>query len=333
MKYPCKKVNGVKYYQENADTVFAIINDKKYVQNEVENITVNRNAIEYYKEAYEFKKKIEEYGLRDLNSSSAVDSKGKYYKNYAENNPYPNDYEIFNELFNDSNSGTCIEDSNSQFNNHKLQVIKNSIESNLIPAISNYNKVSTSGVNFAMPKLEEYEWEQITQNVSMITFLQGLNIGGKIYNGYSIISNNNNEEYVAEESIYILSNGEYHKVTDNDLLDNINDQTIGLLNISFDRRSTTANLKVDDTEYSKSIYYYPREEEACYNSIINANGMEQKIDVYEYLKDAGTSGSTNAKYKLAQIYYTALGRERYGMYRVTNKLEKIQEYLKNNLTQ
>ena len=35
------------------------------------------------------------------------------------------------------------------------------------------------------------------------------------------------------------------------------------------------------------------------------------------------------KYKLAQKYYTALGRERYGMYRVTNKLEKIQEELKN----
>lgn len=31
------------------------------------------------------------------------------------------------------------------------------------------------------------------------------------------------------------------------------------------------------------------------------------------------------KYELARIYYTALGRERYGMYRVTNKLEDVQE--------
>ncbi|MCI8443915.1 MAG: hypothetical protein HFJ37_01855 [Clostridia bacterium] len=319
----------MKYYQENEDTVFAIINDKKYVQNEITNITVNQNAIEYYKEAYEFKEKLSKYPvLKDLDSSKAVDAKGENYSSYGENNPYPYRYKVFGELFNDSNKGPYIEDSNSQFNNHKLQVIKNSIESNLIPAISNYNKISTSGVNFAMPKLQEYEWEQITQNVSMLTFLQGLNIGGKIYNGYSIISNNNNEEYVAEDSIYILNKGEYHKVTDSDLLDNINDQTIGLLNINFDRRATTANLKVEDTEYSRSVYYYPREEKACYNSIINANGTEPKVNVYEYLKEAGTSGLTSAKYKLAQIYYTALGRERYGMYRVTNKLEDIQEYLK-----
>ena len=58
-----------------------------------------------------------------------------------------------------------------------MQVIKNSIESNLVPAISNYNHVSATDVNFAMPKLQDYEWEQIAQNVSAITFLQGLNIG------------------------------------------------------------------------------------------------------------------------------------------------------------
>lgn len=30
-----------------------------------------------------------------------------------------------------------------------------------------------------MPKLTDIDWEELTTNVSMITFLQGLNIGGK----------------------------------------------------------------------------------------------------------------------------------------------------------
>ena len=87
---------------------------------------------------------------------------------------YYNYGKIFDELF--DTTGTYIEDSNSNFNAHKLQVIKNSIESNLMVAIANYNNVSTSGVNFQMPKLQDYEWEQITQSISMITFLQGLNL-------------------------------------------------------------------------------------------------------------------------------------------------------------
>ena len=41
------------------------------------------------------------------------------------------------------------------------------------------------------------------------------------------------------------------------------------------------------------------------------------------------SGKTSNGYKLAQKYYTALGREREGMYRVTNKLEEIQEMFKD----
>ena len=66
---------------------------------------------------------------------------------------------------------------------------------------------------------------------------------------------------------------------------------------------------------------------ASYNSIVNPNGNENQ-NINEYFKNAGSNPSSNL-YKLAQIYYTALGRESYGMYRVTNKLEDIQEYLLN----
>ena len=69
-----------------------------------------------------------------------------------------------------------------------------------------------------MPKLQDTDWEKITANVGMISFLQGLNIGGKTYNGYTIITNNKNKEFVSEESIYIENNtNTYHRATDLDL--------------------------------------------------------------------------------------------------------------------
>ena len=60
-------------------------------------------------------------------------------------------------------------------------------------------------------------------NVSIISFLQGLNIGGKVYNGYSIVTNTKTEEVVNNDSIYIVtSEGQYHRATDTDLVGNNN---------------------------------------------------------------------------------------------------------------
>ena len=311
--YPCKKVNGVKYYQESDDHVFAIINDEKYDQPSVKSIMDNQNGRHYYEEALTFKSTIESLGIKNLTSSDAVDAYGNKYTD-NEKNTYDH-YSKFKELFSDE--GTDIEDSNSNFNAHKMQVIKNSIESNLIPAISNYNEVSTSDVNFAMPRLQDYEWEQLAQNVSMITFLQGLNIGGKIYSGYAIISNNNNEDYVSEESIYISDGNEYYRVTQEGLENKNISELVGIFNLDFERKST--NVSDGQETQTKTIYYYPREEMESYHLSGNQN-------IHEYFKDAERQSN---RYRLAQIYYTALGRERYGMYRVTNKLENIQRVLEN----
>ena len=71
------------------------------------------------------------------------------------------DYEIFK--YNDN--GVAIEEPNSNFNQHRLQVIRYSIEKNLSIAIANYNGYSTqTSTNFQMPKLKEDEWEKILNN-------------------------------------------------------------------------------------------------------------------------------------------------------------------------
>lgn len=339
--YPFKKINGVKYYKDGT-SVFASINDEIIVQHDVnaDAILKNKNGIKYYEDALEFSNWVKT-NLSDLTSYSAVDKNGNYYKDYPtlypddKNPPFQINRKIFAEL-NNTSSGKWIEDSDSEFNAHKTEVIKNAIESNLIVAISNYNNVSTSDVNFSMPKLQDYEWEELTKNISMITFLQGLSIGGKVYNGYSIVRNDLTEDFISEDSIYIAYGDTYYRITDKNLIkDGVwNDNAIGLLNTDFERRTSLATASKADgsgEKLTKNIYYYPRQEDGAYSSIISLNNTENET-VFQYLKDGrnGKYGGEKSEryYKMSQIYYTALGRERYGMYRVNNEYTKIQEELR-----
>lgn len=335
-KYQCKKINGVKYYINDENKVFTMLNDEQIYQNDTSFDNKNTNGKKYYEDAMEFSEWVKS-NLEDLSSNDAVDASGNSYNsdNYRDNNPFVAGRKIFSELKNGwRSSSKCIEDTDSEFNAHRIEVIKNSIESNLIVAISNYNKVSSSGVNFQMPKLTDIDWEELTTNVSMITFLQGLNIGGKIYSGYSIVRNDITEDFVSEDSIYICytNTATYYKVTDTTLTDTtLTDQneidpssTIGIFNVDFERKTA----QVSDKEQKKNIYYYPRSDMASYKSIINSNNNSNSAtSIKEYLYKVGQCNSTDFKYRIAQKYYTALGRERYGMYRVTNFLEDVQEDL------
>ena len=158
-----------------------------------------------------------------------------------------------------------------------------------------------------MPKLKEDEWDKIINNVSIISFLQGLNIGGKIYNGYSIITNNKNKEVVNEDSIYILTNdGQYHRANDKDLTKS-NNIVKGVLNIDFERKSNT-----DSNGNTK--YFFPQRALGCYSSIVSQTNVEATDNFYQYMEYKG---------KLASAYFTALGRERYGLYKTNNDPEEI----------
>lgn len=330
-KYQCKKINGVKYYIDDENKVFTMLNDEQIYQNDTSFDNKNTNGKKYYEDAMEFSEWVKS-NLEDLSSNDAVDASGNSYNsdNYRDNNPFVAGRKIFSELKNGWRSSKCIEDTDSEFNAHRIEVIKNSIESNLIVAISNYNKVSSSGVNFQMPKLTDIDWEELTTNVSMITFLQGLNIGGKIYSGYSIVRNDITEDFVSEDSIYICytNTATYYKVTDTTLTDQNEidpSSTIGIFNVDFERKTA----QVSDKEQEKNIYYYPRSDMASYKSIINSNNNSKSAtSIKEYLHKVGQCNSTDFKYRIAQKYYTALGRERYGMYRVTNFLEDVQEDLR-----
>lgn len=214
------KINGVKYYLDTDGSWYSTINGEKLPQDTVFNGT-NDSGVMYYKEADEFTDWIQN-NLGDLRTSDAVyEQDGS--TGLAEKEEW-GDEPIFTRQEDVNNEGVSIEDPNSNFNQHRLQVIRYSIEKNLSIAIANYNNYSGSlPTNFLMPELKEDEWEQILNNVSIISFLQGLSIGGKVYNGYSIVTNTKTEEVVNTDSIYLItSDGQYHRATDKELVGNNN---------------------------------------------------------------------------------------------------------------
>lgn len=302
--YETKKINGVKYYRYNGE-VFTNLNSVKTPQPGKDIGTTNDSAIQYYKNAEELKNNIKSSSLMYLRVSDAVDTDGRKFSEKADDEidsdtkaMFSSSEKIFGELDNNLNK-TQIEDDNSKFNEHRMNVIKYSIERNLSIAISNYNNVSaTVSTEFQLPKLKDYDWERIASNISVISFLQGINIGGKIYNGYAVVNNNKNEEYVSKDSIYILtSDNEYHSVRDQDLIGDKLNSARGYLNVDFEIKSGQVG------------FYCPRgDATGCYSSIITSLGVSEK-SIEEILKDNS---------KLASIYYTALGRERYSMYRIAN---------------
>ena len=242
--YTYNKVYGTKNYK-NGDNWFSIFGGQVYPGTQSDE--QSNAGVEYYRNAYEFTNWVRS-NLGDITTSHAKDDKGNSLADVFGTN-----IEIFGK---EQGNAESIEDPNSNFNQHRLAVIRYSIEKNLSIAIANYNRY-TPGIttNFQMPELKEDEWEKILNNVSIISFMQGLSIGGKIYNGYSIVTNTKTEEVVNLDSIYIItSDGYYHRATDSDLVKQNNNSYIkgAYFNIDFERKSVTNG--------TNTRYYYPHNE-------------------------------------------------------------------------
>ena len=315
-EYPYVKINGTKYYRVGNEIIY-FLNGTKTVQctntgtgndeySKYSDLIDNNNqAVKYYEEAKTFTDWLNNTDLIYLRYSNAVDSNGVPIWEGNETN-------IFVDNLN------SIENELSNFNQHRLAVIRYTIESNLSVAIANYNTYSGSTNDFQMPKLKEDEWESITHNIALISFLQGLNIGGKIYNGYTIVTNSESKEVVLESNIYILgTDGDYHKIGDGEIARNevqIGDSTYctspdgdtvrsaGRLNLDFKRKL------IINSSNNISRYYYPLQNyNASYNSIIMQDDVEPYDDIYAYVNSKSDD--------LKKAFYTALGRERKAQYK------------------
>ena len=162
-----------------------------------------------------------------------------------------------------------------------------------------------------MPRLKEYEWDKLLNNISVISFLQGLNIGGKIYNGYSVINNNKNKEVIPEESIYLVTDdNQYHRITD---IKNLKDKNIvdAVINIDLERKSIIHE--------DEQTYYYPKEYFGCYDCIV---GVGKNSDYEHNIESDNTYKFIDEEYgdDVKKAYYMAIGRERNAMYRLVRNL-------------
>ena len=343
--YNYVRYNGIKYYLDNKNGHNRIIYFLNGNLLEVkvgtstydslkEKIEQSDFAYFYYKEAFDFTDKVKKStSLTNLKYSDALDYviiDGKDYiskttpetpiggsekiKVWAEST----DVKIFDFNTDSDRPENNIECEKSNFNQHRLAVIKNKIRTNLAIAIANFN--SQDNINFQMPELSDEDWKKVMNNISMISFVQGIDIGGKTYNGYTIVNNSESKEVVREENIYILGkDGFYHRIGDEYLIKDSNNicgkylnynstsEAAGRLNLDFNRQMW---YKEDGGMY----YYYPlKDYYASYNSIVNQNYWDADYDMYG---DIYAYIAKKANDNLKKAFYTALGRERKGMYKV-----------------
>ena len=336
--YPYAKINGTKYYliedySDGKDCIVYILNGTPIIQYKDgdtqfiswrDMILNNNSAIQYYKDAQKFTDWLKNTSLKDLQYSHAIDEVIRDDGTIEITNVWQNDNRKIFEFNSTLTASNNIENELSEFNQHRLAVIRHKIETNLAVAISNYNDYSGADNVFQMPSLKEDEWEQITHNISLISFLQGLPIGGKIYNGYSIVTNSESKEVVLEEYIYILGDdNNYHKIgdtgfeIDGTLAINAGNyegssdgsgKTIsaGRLNLDFEK-----NLLVNSDNTVSSYYYSLKEYNASYDSVVMQNKVTTYDDIYAYVNDCGNED-------LKKAFYTALGRERYSAFKSSN---------------
>ena len=313
--------NGTKYYLDERNTrIIYFLNGnlmeikpkldeniessyKKY-ENMIEN---GESAYKFYDEANKFTQSVKNV-LANLTNKDAQDFIINSNGETIQTTVFYGDISIFD----DSNSN--IENADSNFNQHRLAVIKNKIRTNLAIAITNFN--SAYNIEFQMPELTEEDWAKAMNNISLISFIQGIDIGGKTYNGYTIINNSESKEVVREENIYILGNdGFYHRIGDKYLLEanniggnseyNSNVNASGRLNLDFNKQRAY-------TEDGRTVYYYPISKYyASYNSIVNQNYWDKDYDNYNDIYAYVATKNVN----LRKAFYMALGRERYGMYK------------------
>ena len=196
----------------------------------------------------------------------------------------------------------------SAFNEHRRQVIKNSITTNLQATLANYKGNIDE---FQMPELDETEWDKIINNVSLISFMQGLPLKNKYYRGYSVVTNTQSREFVNPNEIYIINRNKYHKITCKDSQNW--DAILGAYrNTTFLRKKYTGlNSNTGNTEEK---YYYMHHNRtsgfltSCYECIVTSSNTYSSIE----------EAIENAPPDVKKAYYTALYRERYVNYKSLN---------------
>ena len=226
------------------------------------------------------------------------------------------------------------EATDSNFNTHRIEVIKNSIKYNLNLAMSDFNRMSDS-FDASMPILLDEEWDKILNNISIVSFMQGLDCGLDVYNNYEIASSTNNELTVTPNEIFYVKKDEFNNESSN--YHRIDcpyfEETTGSEEyISFKSKEVKYDKVYDSSVATK--YKYDHKNLACY-TCINTNNYEDEslflnpnvtsyYDRIASLKKSKTSTSADSDSKRLAAYI-GIAHERQRTYK-TNALPVSEGY-------
>ena len=201
------------------------------------------------------------------------------------------------------------EDENSLFVKHKRKIIKDKLQSILNSSINAYARKSGNNY-YKMPVLTDEDWNKIYSNISVITFVQGMNLGFKNYNNYCVLNSTNSNEYVNPNLLYFTAKDE-----------NNNEEYHDIRCVKLNNSTDIEGYKIGDFEKvinkETGEYSYNHEQTACYeciNGISNENKENIQISIFEYVRD------NNTDTKIKKAYFAALARERYNTKKLSDKL-------------
>ncbi len=311
-----------------------LINPTKY------RMQLNSAAV-YYAKAAIFSNWVKD-NLSELKISSIEDISGLNYTTYTEElaneatgnkynylNLWKNDGKVFDFTSGKATNASTEITQDSPFYTHKLTIIRASIQYNLNLSMSAYNRhlyyddsqtyALNKNTDYTMPIMKESEWEQILSNISIVSFMQGLQCGLKQFNNYVVVSSSNNEIMTSPDNVYYAKSdefnnetSEYHKYNCKKVYDSlVNNSGENTKRISF----TSKEVKYDKISTRSAIlpYTYDHKNLACYECINDGN--YRGADIFN-IKSSDEEKEKNAKWILRKAFYIGIAKERNDVYKM-----------------
>ena len=191
-----------------------------------------------------------------------------------------------------------------------MDVIIKTVEYNLVNSIANYKKyVTESGIStdfeYQMPTLSPNEWDVISSEISVLTFVQGLPVKRyRYFSDYALVSSTKNNLFASRNSIYVTSGpdkdnnyhdprcGDLYKKDDNGTASNSQYSEleldpehhvdfVGYQNVDFDQ-TFKSGAYVDDkskrNDNGETYYYYRQGASADYDCAVLKGDTVLTID-------------------------------------------------------
>jgi hypothetical protein len=340
----------------NGDEVFTTIsNQDGYNSSNQTGWEDSQSAVQYYVDSWLFSSWVRE-NLSNVKASDIINNDYQTFNSNATDSSGTNDLNsqttLLNTMFYVFSNDTEVypfrddgsndpEEAESVFALHRRNVIKNSVTYNLALSMIVFTEW-TQKTEYKLPILAEDEWDKILNNVSLVTFMQGLQCGLKIYSNYAIVSSTNNELTVTPSEIYYVPRVYYDDGTVASLDDDIYETAHRIDCSNLDDSSLYLSFKSKEIKYDKiynkssGSYIYDHKVYTDYSCIVDSNYTvidssgkkhDGNTDILYYLIKDGNSTTANR----LKAYRIAVAKERNNLYKSIAFLENsgYQEIVKD----